>query len=102
MLEAICTVHGKNHLLLLPHHVQQSRRLAERSSRPMARATPAGAVVAAFLLLCCLAGSEAATGKRSFGFRVESRDRATGHPSFRRSLLRNSTLPLHGAVKDYG
>jgi len=23
-------------------------------------------------------------------------------PTFRRSLLRNSTMPLHGAVKDYG
>ena len=61
-----------------------------------------GAAVAAFLLLLCLYGSEGAAGKRAFGFRVESRDRAVGHPSFRRSLLRNSTLPLHGAVKDYG
>ena len=38
-------------------------------------------------------------GKRSYGFRVQSRD---FQPTFRRSLLRNSTMPLHGAVKDYG
>lgn len=40
------------------------------------------------------------SGKRtSFGFRVQARD---FQPTFRRSLLRNSTMPLHGAVKDYG
>ena len=40
--------------------------------------------------------------RRSFALRIESRDRDWGRPSERRSLLRNVTVPLHGAVKDYG
>ena len=51
------------------------------------------------LLLHSAGGGQAAGGKRSFGFRVQSRNAL---PTFRRSLLRNTTMPLHGAVKDYG
>lgn len=53
------------------------------------------------LLLCGVVCGEAARAsrRRSFGFRVQSRD---FQPTFRRSLLRNATMPLHGAVKDFG
>lgn len=64
----------------------------------------AGAGLVLFLLLATGAPAAAAPGgkKRSFGFRVRSRDRDLQEPKFRRSLLRNTTMPLHGAVKDYG
>lgn len=56
----------------------------------------------AWLLLAALASFSPcgrASGKQFYQFRVESRDQ---EPSTRRGLLRNATLPLHGAVKDYG
>ncbi len=59
------------------------------------------------LALLALLGSSlqpvhaAVVSKRSYGFRVQSRDREFQH-TFRRALLRNATMPLHGAVKDYG
>eukprot|EP00887_Chlorella_sp_A99_P005894 scaffold1.g5894.t1 len=67
----------------------------------------------AALLALFLAWAHAAhaTGKRgSFSLRVESRDRAgararTRAAAWRRSLSegrRNTTMPLHGAVKDFG
>ncbi|KAL4433645.1 hypothetical protein ABPG75_000086 [Micractinium tetrahymenae] len=64
----------------------------------------AGAALLLALLLAAGAPAAAASPakKRSFGFRVHSRDRQLQGPSFRRSLLRNTTMPLHGAVKDYG
>lgn len=67
------------------------------------RGARAAAWAVALLLLCGAAGEAAgAARKRSFGFRVQSRDPQPGAPAFRRSLLRNVTMPLHGAVKDYG
>lgn len=62
------------------------------------------AVLLAVLLAAavqCVGSAEAAASKRSYGFRVQSRD-LQPHTTFRRSLLRNSSMPLHGAVKDYG
>lgn len=56
--------------------------------------------------LCTPAAGVAPPRRRSFGFRVQSRDAAAAGPgaapTFRRSLLRNATMPLHGAVKDFG
>lgn len=54
----------------------------------------------AALLACCGAQGGGATGRRYFGLRIQSRDEQ--QPTFRRSLLRNTTMPLHGAVKDFG
>lgn len=64
----------------------------------------AGASLMLSLLLAAGAPAAAAatTKKRSFGLRVHSHDRDLQGPTFRRSLLRNTTMPLHGAVKDYG
>lgn len=53
---------------------------------------------ALWLLLVCAAS--AAGEPTFFSFRVESRD--AGGIAQRRGLLRNATLPLHGAVKDFG
>jgi hypothetical protein len=67
----------------------------------MAAASARQLLLGALLLLAC--APLAHGGKRSFTLRVQSRgmDGAAGAPG-RRRLLRNSTLPLHGAVKDYG
>ncbi|PSC67812.1 acid protease [Micractinium conductrix] len=64
----------------------------------------AGHVGTAAILVSQLAGADKAAGKRSFGFRVHEHDASLASPlvSRRRALLRNSTLPLHGAVKDFG
>ncbi|KAL4450641.1 hypothetical protein ABPG77_000997 [Micractinium sp. CCAP 211/92] len=71
-----------------------------------ARWAPLAAGAGLLLALLLAAGAPAAAAptaeKRSFGFRVRSHDRDLQEPKFRRSLLRNTTLPLHGAVKDYG
>ena len=68
------------------------------------RAHAAAAAALALLLLAAVTAAEVPQPgggrKRSFGFRVQSRDGAAH--TFRRSLLRNATIPLHGAVKDYG
>lgn len=40
--------------------------------------------------------------KRSFTLPLHSKGYLGADVSFRRKLLRNTTLPLHGAVKDYG
>lgn len=62
-----------------------------------------------FGLLCAVSRayathSEGARRRQSFSLRIESRDRNWGRPSERRRAqqLRNATMPLHGAVKDYG
>lgn len=51
-------------------------------------------------LLACL--GLASGGKQHFTLRVESRDADWGRPGLRRALMRNITMPLHGAVKKFG
>ena len=54
-----------------------------------------------FVLLLALA--EAVQGqKRSFTLTLHAKNVDYDNPGARRKLLRNTTLPLHGAVKDYG
>ena len=61
-----------------------------------------GAAAAPLLALLLLAGASGALAgdKKYFSFTVESRD--ADNVATRRGLLRNATLPLHGAVMDFG
>ena len=54
----------------------------------------------AALVLACL--QVAFAGKRSFTLPLHAKTHEGGEGGGRRKLLRNATLPLHGAVKDYG
>ena len=57
----------------------------------------------AVLLACLPEASGGSFGRTSFTLRVQSRDRDWGRAADRRALLlRNTTFPLHGAVKEYG
>lgn len=72
----------------------------------------AASLLGALLLVAVEAaasGHGGATRKRSFRLPVSARDASlpsralrADRPSTRRELLRNATIPLKGAVKDYG
>jgi len=54
------------------------------------------------LFVACACLRVAYGGKRSFTLPLHSKDYHGTDLNFRRKLLRNATLPLHGAVKDFG
>ena len=55
-----------------------------------------------WIMLLLATAHYAVAGKRSYTLPLHAHKLDSPEVGVRRKLLRNTTLPLHGAVKDYG